>query len=184
MAKISIGDKLKVIFSKEKGKDICDYLYKNVVIPTAKNTLYQMGSIAWAKFCNVDIADIPTLPNSHTAYSKAGEKVSDKRQPDKASYLLSTHVHGDVTTIPFTNPRDAYALSSKMEELMRSNMKRCTVADVYEHLKWSSEIQQTDYDIGWSGVNGVIGIGVLKRDGVYYVQAPPPKRFPYQGGLL
>ena len=183
MAKLSIGDKLKVIFSKEKGKDICDYLYKNVVVPTAKNTLYQMGSIAWAKFCNIDIADVPTLPNSHTNYSKPGT-VSDKRQPDKPSYLPGVHIHGDVTTIPFQNPRDAYALSSKMEEQMRGPKKCCTVADVYEHLKWGSEILSTDYSIGWSGVNGVIGIGVLKRDGMYYVQAPPPKRLPGQGDLL
>lgn len=183
MAKFSIGDKLKVIFSKEKGKEIGDYLYKNVIVPTAKNTLYQMGSIAWAKFCNVDIADIPTLPNSHTGYSKVGT-VSDKRQPDKPSYLPGVHVHGDVTTIPFQNPRDAYALSSKMEEHMRGPKKKCTVADVYEHLKWNSEILSTDYDIGWSGAKGVIGIGVLKRDGMYYVQAPPPKQFQYQEGLL
>ena len=179
MAKSSIGDKLKVIFSKEKGKDICDYVYRNVIVPTAKNTVFTIGQVALAKFCDIDVANIPTLPNSHTAYSK----VSDTRQPDKASYLPATaSTHGDVTSIPFENPRDAYKLSSFMEEKMRSNLKKCTVADVYEHLQWGSEIQQTDYDIGWSGANGIVGIGVLKRGQYWYVQAPPPRRLP--GGML
>lgn len=179
MAKNSLGDKLKVIFSKQKGKDICDYVYRNVIVPTAKNTVFTIGQVALAKFCDIDVANIPTLPNGHTAYSK----VSVTRQPDKASYLPATaSSHGDVTTIPFENPRDAYKLSSFMEEKMRSNLKKCTVADVYEHLQWGSEIQQTDYDIGWSGANGIVGIGVLKRGQYWYVQAPPPRRLP--GGLL
>lgn len=180
MAKGSLGDKLKVIFSKEKGKDICDYLYKNVIVPTAKNTLFQMGNIAWAKFCNVDIADIPTLPNSHTPYSK----VSDRREPDKVSYQLTTHIHGDVSSIPFEKAREAYKLSTFMEEQMRGPKKKCTLADVYEHIQWNSEIKQTDYDIGWDGSKGVICIGVLQRGNMYYVQAPPAKRLPYSGGVL
>ena len=172
MAKSSFGDKLKVIFSKEKGKDIVDYVYKNVVVPTAKNTVFTIGQVALAKFCDIDVANIPTLPNSHTGYSK----VSDRREPDKPSYLPTTTSHGDITSIPFENPNDAYKLSSFMEEKMRGYSKKCTVADVYEYLKWSSEIRSTDYDIGWSGVNGVIGIGVLKRGQFYYVQAPPARR--------
>ena len=175
MAKISIGDKLKTIFSKEKGKDICDYLYKNVILPTAKNTVYQMGSIAWAKFCNIDINDIPTLPNSHTAYSK----VSEERKPDKVSYLPSTHVHGDISSISFDRAKDAYHISSFIEGKLRSGTRRCTLADVYEELKWSSEILQTDFDIGWSGASGTVpGIGVLQRGNCYYVQAPQPKPLP------
>lgn len=173
MAKFSLGDKLKVIFSKEKGKDIADYVYKNVIVPTAKNTVFTIGQVALAKFCDIDVANIPTLPNSHTGYSK----VSDKREPDKPSYLPSSSVHGDITSIPFEYPRDAYELASFIEEKMRGVTRKCSVADVYEHLRWSSEIRQTDYDIGWStATNGTIGIGVRKVGQFYYVQAPTPKR--------
>lgn len=172
MAKSSIGDKLKVIFSKEKGKDICDYVYKNVIVPTAKNTVFTIGQVALAKFCDIDVANIPTLPNAHTGYSK----VTDKRLPDKPSYLPSTAVHGDINSIPFEQPRDAYDLASFIEEKIRGLMKKCTVADVYEYLKWSSEIRQTDYDIGWSAATGIVGVGVLKKGQFYYVQAPAPRR--------
>jgi hypothetical protein len=174
MPKHSLGDKLKVMFSPEKGKSIADYLYKEVLLPTAKNTLYTMGQIAWARFCDMDVNTIPTIGTGRTAYSKAGN-ISTTRQPDKPSYLPSTvNNHGDITWIPFENSYEAHKLVNFMENKINGPTRECKVSDIYdEFLKWGSEIQSTDYDIGW---NSMVGIGVLPRHNKFYVQAPPAKR--------
>jgi hypothetical protein len=170
MPKYSLGDKLKVIFSPEKGKSIADYLYKEVLLPTAKNTLYTMGQIAWARFCDMDVNSIPTIETGRTAYSK----ISDKKNPDNVSYLPSSgHDHADLSWISFENSYEAYKLIEFMESKIKGVTRECKVSDVYEYLRWRSEIQQTDFDIGWTST---VGIGVLQRYNQYYVQAPIAKR--------
>ena len=60
-----------------------------------------------------------------------------------------------------------------MESKIKGVTRECKVSDVYEYLRWRSEIQQTDFDIGWTST---VGIGVLQRHNQYYVQAPIAKR--------
>ena len=176
MAKFSIGDKLKTIFSKEKGKDIADYVYKSVIVPTAKNTLFTVIQVSAAKFCDIDVSNIPTLPNSNTAYSKVGT-VSDKKLPDKPSYLMTQMVHGDINSIPFEQPKEAHDLASWIVDRIQNGVTRkCSLADVYEHLKMPQEIRQGDYDQGWSAAHGIQGIGIRQIGNLYYVQAPGPRR--------
>lgn len=176
MPKYSLGDKIKAMFSPEKGRTIGEYLYNEVLIPTAKNTLYTMGQIAWAKFMDVDVNTIPTLGSGRTAYSKNGQ-VSTTRQPDSPSYLpATTNNHADISWIPFENAYEAKKVLDFMEGEIRSVKKECKVADFYEFIHWNSEIVQTDYDIGWTSM---IGIGMLKRNNYYYIQAPIAKRLPH-----
>lgn len=175
MAKSSLGDKLKVMFSPEKGKSIADYIYKEVLLPTAKNTVYKMGQIAWAKFCDMDVNDIPTIGTGRTAYSKAGQ-ISSVRQPDQPSYLpASGHNHADISWIPFDNGYEAKKVIDFMEREIQGVKKECKVADLYEFINWNGEIKQTDYDIGWTSM---VGIGILHRGAYYYIQAPLAKRLP------
>lgn len=173
MAKSTLGDKLKAMFSPEKGKSIADYVYKEVLLPTAKNTLYTMGQIAWAKFCDMDVNSIPTIGTGRTAYSKTGQ-ISNVRQPDQPSYLPTTgHNHADISWIPFDNSYEANKLVDFMESKIKGVTRECKVSDVYEFLRWNGDIQSTDFDIGWKST---VGIGVLKRNNYYYVQAPPARR--------
>lgn len=172
MPKASLGDKLKLMFSPEKGKSICDYLYEEVLIPTAKNTVYTMGQIAWAKFMDMDISSIPNAATGRTAYSKIG--TSNTRQPDSPSFLpATTQNHNDISWIPFDNAYEANKLIDFMESKIKGVTRECKVSDVYEYLRWNSDIQQTDFDIGWKTT---VGVGVLKRNNYYYVQAPLAKR--------
>ena len=176
MAKSSFGDKLKVMFSPQKGKSICDYIYNEVLLPTAKNTVYTMGQIAWAKFCDMDVNTIPTNTTTRTAYSKAGQ-VTTTRQPDSPSYLPVTgNNHNDISWIPFETGYAANDLISFMEREIKGPKKECKVADVYERIQWNGEIKQTDYDIGWTSM---VGIGILKRGNYYYVSAPIATRLPH-----
>lgn len=173
MAKHSFADKLKIMFSPEKGKSIADYIYNEVLLPTAKNTLYTMGQIAWAKFCDMDINSIPTIGTGPTKYSKAGQ-TTDKKLPDNVSYLpSSTHNHADLSWIAFDNSYQASKLVDFMESKIKGVTRECKVSDVYEYLRWNSEILSTDFDIGWKST---VGIGVLLRNNRYYVQAPIAQR--------
>lgn len=173
MANFSLGDKIKAMFSPEKGKSIADYVYKEVLLPTAKNTLYTMGQIAWAKFCDMDVNTIPTIGTGRTAYSKPGQ-ISSTRQPDQPSYLPATgNNHADISWIPFENSYEANKLLDFMESKIKGITRECKVSDVYEFLHWNGEIQSTDFDIGWKST---VGIGVLKRNNYYYVQAPIARR--------
>lgn len=173
MAKPSIGDKLKIIFSAEKGKSIADYLYKEVLVPTAKTCVYNMGQIAWAKFMDMDINTVPTIGTGRTAYSKSGQ-ISTTRRPDTPSYLPSTeHNHYDISWIPFENAFEANKLVDFIESKVKGVTRECKVSDVYEYLGWGNEIKSTDFDIGW---NSMVGIGVLKRNNMYTVQAPIARR--------
>lgn len=172
MAKTSLADKLKIMFSPEKGKSICDYLYEEVLIPTAKNTVYTMGQIAWAKFMDMDVSSIPSPNGGRTAYSKIG--TSATKHPDQPSYLPATsQSHNDISWIPFDNAYDANKLIDFMESKVKGVTRECKVSDVYEFLRWNSDIQPTDFDIGWKTT---VGIGVLKRNNYYYVSAPIAKR--------
>lgn len=169
MAKYSLGDKLKIMFSPEKGKGIVDYIYKEVLLPTAKNTVYTMGQIAWAKFMDMDVNSIPTIGTGRTAYSKSGQ-ISTTKSPDSPSYLpTANHNHNDISWIPFQNSYEASKLVDFMESKIKGPTRECKVADVYEYLRWSSDIQSTDFDIGWKTT---VGIGILCRHNQYYVQAP------------
>lgn len=176
MAKGSFGDKLKVMFSKEKGKSIAEYLYNEVLLPTAKNCVYNMGQIAWAKFCDMDVNSVPTInANGRTAYSKIGT-TSSVRQPDQPSYLPATqHDHKDLSWIVFDNPHDCNRLINFMESKINSQLHECKVSDIYEFLDWNSMIVQTDFDIGWTSMQS---IGMLRRNNQYTVQAPIAKRLP------
>lgn len=174
MPKYSFADKLKIMFSPEKGKSILDYVYNEILIPTAKNTAYTMCQAAVAKLFDKDPTSIPTITvNGHTAYSKAGQ-ISSTKSPDKVSYLPQEyHDHKDITWIAFPTPHDANNVISFMERKIESDTKECKVANIFEYLGWSSSIQNTDYDYGWKTT---MGIGVLQRDGAYHIQAPRATR--------
>lgn len=169
MSKPSLGDKLKVIFSPEKGKSILDYLYKDVLLPTAKNTAYNMCQIAVAKFFDVDVSTVNTIgTNGRTPYSKVN--TSTTRQPDKPSYLpAESHAHNDITWIPFDTAHEASKLIDFMDAKIKGAKRYCSVADIYEELQWRGEIVQSDFDIGWKST---MGIGVVCRNGVYFISAP------------
>lgn len=169
MPKFSLGDKLKIMFSPEKGKSIVDYLYKEVLIPAAKNTAYNMCQTAVAKFFDVDVKTLPQVDvTGRVAYSKVETTAS--KSPDKVSYLPSAqHAHNDLTWITFDSVKKANDLIDFMEEKINGHKKYCSVAEVYEFLGWKSEILQTDWDIGWRSASG---IGILCRNNAYYVQAP------------
>lgn len=174
MPKYSLADKLKIMFSPEKGKSIVDYVYNEILIPTAKNTAYTMCQAALAKFFDMDPHSIPTISaNGHTSYSKVGT-VSTSRQPDKASYLpAQTFSHNDISWIPFNTPHDAYKVIEMMKEKISSELRQCRVSDIYEAIDWKTEIRQTDFDIGWRTLEGVC---VVERNNKYYIQAPLAKR--------
>lgn len=174
MPKYSLADKLKIMFSPEKGKSILDYVYNEILIPTAKNTAYTMCQAAVAKLFDMDPASAPTITtNGHTAYSKVGT-VSSTRQPDKASYLpAQSFSHNDISWIAFNTPHDAYKLIEFMKEKMKSELRQCRVSDVYEYLRWNTEIQNTDFDIGWRTMDNIC---VIERNSKYHVQAPLAKR--------
>ena len=174
MAKASLGDKLKVMFSAEKGKSIIDYVYHEILIPTAVNTAYTMCQAAVAKLFDKDPASLPTLTvNGHTAYSKAGETSSTK-QGDKVSYLpQDTHDHKDITWVAFATPLDANRVVKFMKDKIEGDTKECKVANLYEFLGWRKSIDSTDYDYGWTDISG---IGVVERNNSYFLQAPRAHR--------
>lgn len=178
MGKISLGDKLKYIFSPEKGKAIGDYIYNNIIKPTAKNAIYNAGVTAWGMVCGKDPNTIPLNTNGPTPYSKIGQ-ISSISKPAELSYLPKPQTnptktawdHRDITWIEFETPYEA----NKIVELMYSNIERnrwCSVLKVYEALGWAKYVDVTDQDYGWSNTQG---IGVYTRNGKSYITAPLAK---------
>jgi hypothetical protein len=170
MAKISLADKLKIIFSPEKGKDVLRYTYENIIKPNIKQTAYLAATTMLAKQMGIDEKSIPLISTTHTGYSSISKGV--KQGVDVRSYLPTTsYQKRDLNSIGFKDPREANKLIDFMDECIKGPTRCCRVADVYEHLGWS--ISSADIDKGWKSI---VGIGTLERDGLTYVIAPDPER--------
>lgn len=175
MANISLADKLKIIFSPEKGKDILNFAYKNVIEPNIRNTLFIAGQTMLARMLNIDDKNIPTINTSYTSYSSIGKGVH--RSVDVTSFLPSTSIRGDISSIGFKTAIEAMKLVDFMDKCIKGPLGKCRVTDVYEHLIKERiigpmPISSSDCDIGWKTTQNIC---VLERNGLYYLTAPKPE---------
>ena len=170
MAKTSLADKLKIIFSPEKGKEVLNYTYENIIKPNLKQTAFLAAQTFLAKQMGIDERNIPKIGTTYTSYSAVSKGI--KHEVDVKSYLPdNTAKKQDITSIGFKNQIDAKNLLDFMQDCIDGPMKKCRLSDVYEYLNWS--ISSSDMDLGW---RSMMGIGLLNRDGLTYISAPAPER--------
>lgn len=180
--KKSLGIKIKEAFIAADWKSTGEYVFWQVLLPAAKNTLWDMGSKAWSRtlYGQDSVGGIPGAgrpglhgQQTHITYNQPVNRIPWQTPQRPADPRLSP---GVVAAVP--EPAYNYVVSSQAEAqriltMLQDTTEVYTVATVADlHTLLGIRVEHTDHTWGWESLAGARAYQV--RQG-WVLDLPAPK---------
>lgn len=171
-SKPPLGRRVKALFIGEDARSVGAYLLVDVVVPAAKDLIFDIFTEGASRSLYGDSARRASGRNNppwkaHTPYNRVNRKQPERRT-EPALDRRDRAIH-DFSNLRFSNAGEAEAVIDGLERLI-AEYGVATVNDFYDSIGLTGEF--TDDSYGWDNVRGSSVSRV--RDG-YLINLPRPK---------
>lgn len=131
-------------------RDVASYVFNDVMIPAAKDLLYDTISQGFSRLLFGDVRQRSTSTRGYTSYSSMNRTQSVGGRERVRERMVEVRNSYDFDDITFRDRRDAEAVMDTLRDAI-DHYGQCSVADLLKASGISP--RYTDYDIGWTDLS-------------------------------
>lgn len=131
-------------------RDVASYVFNDVMIPAAKDLLYDTISQGFSRLLFGDVRPRSTSTRGYTSYSSMNRTQSVGGRDRIRERMVEVRNSYDFDDITFRDRRDAEAVMDTLRDAI-DHYGQCSVADLLKASGISP--RYTDYDIGWTDLS-------------------------------
>lgn len=131
-------------------RDVASYVVNDVMIPAAKDMLYDTISQGFSRLLFGEVRSRSTSTRGYTSYSSMNRTQSVGGRERVRERMVEVRNSYDFDDITFRDRRDAEAVMDTLRDAI-DHYGQCSVADLLKAAGISP--RYTDYDIGWTDLS-------------------------------
>lgn len=167
--KKGLGSKFRDTFFGGDGRTALQYVWFSVLIPAAKDALYEAGSQGFQKLIFGETSrqrgGPPSGPLGHISYNRYSQGPAQQQRRQISQQARARHEFDEIV---LTSRQEADDVVDRLFDLV-SRYGEATVSDLYELVGIQSA--HTDHKWGWTNLRGV---GTVKVSQGYLISLPQP----------